>query len=154
MIWEQLEEKLIHLEVEANTCEDVLTVLGTTFIEEGYCKESYVDALIEREKEFPTGLDINGCGVAIPHTAVTHVNKAGIGIAVLKNPVTFLQMGTDDEVEIGIVFMLAVVEPNQHLDELKRILAIIQDNQVLEKLEAAESKEEIIQIVKEKEISL
>ena len=155
MIWEQLDKELIHIGVEASNCEEALTALGKVFIKEGYCKETYIEALKEREKEFPTGLDINGYGVAIPHTSVTHVNKAGTGIAILKSPVTFLQMGTDDEeVEVGILFMLAVVEPQQHLQDLKRILAIIQDNAVLSSLAVAKSKEEIINIIKEKELTL
>lgn len=155
MIWEQLDKELIHIGVEASDCKEALTALGKIFIKEGYCKDTYVEALIERENEFPTGLDINGYGVAIPHTNVAHVNKAGTGIAILKNPVTFLQMGTDDEeVEVSVIFMLAVVEPQQHLEDLKRILAIIQDNTVLDCLAAAENKDEIIDIIKEKEITL
>lgn len=155
MIWEQLDKELIHIGVEASNCEEALQTFGKVFVQEGYCKETYPEALVEREREFPTGLDINGYGVAIPHTNVTHVNKAGTGIAILKNPVTFLQMGTDDEeVEVSVIFMLAVVEPRQHLEDLKRILAIIQDNKVLSSLAAAKSKEEIINIVKEKEITL
>ena len=40
--------------------------LGSVVIKEGYAKESYVDALIAREEEYPTGLDVDGMGVAIP----------------------------------------------------------------------------------------
>ena len=121
-------------------------------IDEGYTKESYIDALLTREKDFPTGLDIDGLGVAIPHTDVSHVNKAGIAIGVLKKPVTFIQMGSDDE-EIGVklVFMLAVTDPNAHIDELQRIIEIIQDKDVLEKFFTVTDKDTIIEVIKEKE---
>lgn len=152
MIWEELDKSVIVPDLEAETWEDVMKSLGQKLIDEGYTKESYIDALITREKDFPTGLDIDGLGVAIPHTDVSHVNKAGIAIGVLKKPVTFIQMGSDDE-EVGVklVFMLAVTDPNAHIDELQRIIEIIQDKEVLEKLFTVTDKDTIIEVIKEKE---
>ena len=152
MIWEELDKSVIVPDLEAETWEDVMKSLGQKLIDEGYTKESYIDALLTREKDFPTGLDIDGLGVAIPHTDVSHVNKAGIAIGVLKKPVTFIQMGSDDE-EIGVklVFMLAVTDPNAHIDELRRIIEIIQDKDVLEKLFTVTDKDTIIEVIKEKE---
>lgn len=155
MIWEGLKESLIIIGMEADSYQDVFKQLGSILIEEGYVKSSYIDALSAREKEYPTGLDIDGTGVAIPHTDVSHVNKAGIAIAVLKHPVTFIQMGTDDEeVSVSLVFMLSVVNPDAHIDELQKILAVIQDTDVLEKLKNAQDAQKIIDIIKEKENSL
>lgn len=155
MIWEELKESLIEIGMEARTSQDVFCQLGGALTREGYTKESYIEALAERERNYPTGLDINGIGVAIPHTDVSHVNQSGIAIAVLKEPVTFIQMATDDEeVKVKLVFMLSVVDPDAHLEELKQILAIIQDTEVLEKLTKVNEKKEIIEIIKEKEITL
>ena len=155
MIWEELKDSLIFTGLEAGTSDDVMRQLGAAFIKEGYCKETYVNALIKREGEFPTGLDVNGIGVAIPHTDVSHVNMPGIAIAVLENPVTFIQMGTDDETtQVRLVFMLAVKDPNAHLENLQQIIAIIQDTDVLEKLLEVNEKKEIIEIIREKENSL
>lgn len=155
MIWEELNKSLITIGMEADSYQDVFKQLGGALIREGYAKSSYIEALAAREKEYPTGLDIDGVGVAIPHTDVSHVNKAGIAIAVLKHPVTFIQMGTDDEeVSVNLVFMLSVVDPNAHIDELQKILAIIQDTAVLEQVIRAQDAEKIIDIIKEKENSL
>lgn len=155
MIWEELNKSLITIGMEADSYQDVFKQLGGALIREGYAKSSYIEALTAREKEYPTGLDIDGVGVAIPHTDVSHVKKAGIAIAVLKHPVTFIQMGTDDEeVSVKLVFMLSVVDPNAHIDELQKILAIIQDTAVLEQVISAQDAEKIIEIIKEKENSL
>lgn len=155
MIWEELDKEVIVPGLEAATYEDVMKNLGQKLIDAGYAKDSYTEALITREKNFPTGLDIDGMGVAIPHTDVSHVNRPAIAIAVLKNPVTFIQMGTDDE-EVGVklVFMLAVTDPSAHIDELQRIIEIIQDKAVLEKLFETTDKEKIIEIIREKENTL
>lgn len=155
MIWEELNESLIFTDLEARTYEDVMRAVGQKVTAEGFAKESYVDALISREKDFPTGLDIDGFGVAIPHTDVSHVNKAATAIAILKNPVTFVQMGTDDDyVDAKVVFVLAVDDPQGHLEQLQRIISIIQDKDVLEKITQANEASEIINVIKEKEKTL
>lgn len=155
MIWEELNESLMVLGMEASSSKEVFEQLGGILTQEGYTKDSYVEALIAREREFPTGLDMDGFGVAIPHTDVSHVKKAATGVAVLKKPVTFIQMGTDDEeVEVKLVFMLSVENPKGHIEELQKLLAIIQDKHVLEQLCEAEDAKKIIEIMKEKEITL
>lgn len=155
MIWEELKESLIFTDLVTETYEDVMRSVGKQITAEGYAKESYVDALISREKDFPTGLDIYGFGVAIPHTDVSHVNQAATAIAVLRNPVSFVQMGTDDDyVDAKIIFMLAVDDPQGHLEQLQRIISIIQDKDVLDKLSKATKASEIIDVIKEKEETL
>lgn len=155
MIWEELNQALILTNLQADNSMDALKKVGEAVIDAGYAKESYADALIHREREYPTGLDVDGFGVAIPHTDVSHVCKAGIAIAVLEKPVTFVQMGTDDEtVKVQLVFMLLVVDPNAHIDQLQRILEIIKDKRVLEQLLKVKNKEQIIEIIKKKENSL
>ncbi len=158
MIWEELNPELIFTDLEADTSDDVMKQIGSAFTRLGYTKESYVEALIEREKEFPTGLDVEmeNMGVAIPHTSVEHVNKSGTAIAVLKKPVTFHVMGGDEDetVEIGIVFMLAVSDPGKHIDKLQRIIGLIQDRDFLTKLAQTATKEDIITLIAEKEKTL
>ena len=83
------------------------------------------------------------------------MKKAGIVIAALKQPVTFTQMGTDDEtVEVSRVFMLAMVDPNVQIDKLQRIVEMIQDKEMIEKLMKADAPEEMIQMIREKEKTL
>lgn len=152
MVWEELDESLIQIDLDADTTTDVFKSLGGLLQEKGIAKESYVDALIEREKDFPTGLDIGNFGVAIPHTAAEHVNKAATGIATLKKPVDWVQLGSeDDHVDVYIVFMLAVKDPNAHLNFLQAIVKIFQDKEVLKKILAEKDPKNIIEIIKDKE---
>lgn len=155
MIWEDLNKKLIVPDLEAETSEEVFKNLGGLLTSEGYCKKSYVEALIHREKDFPTGINMGGIGIAIPHTDKEHVNKGAVAIGVLKEPVHFYQMGTTDEkVEAKLIFMLAVEDPKEHLVFLQRILQVLQDSEVLEKITKTSGKQEIIEIIKEKESRL
>ena len=159
MIWELMNPKFVFPTLAAKNYEDVMSQVGGALTREGYAKETYVDALIEREKEYPTGLDVDGYGVAIPHTPVEHVNKTAIAVAILKDPVEFTAMGTDDEfVQVKIVMMLAIAgkpgEHGAHIDELQRIMAILQDTALLEKIQNAADAETIIHLVQEKENTL
>lgn len=155
MVWEELSAARVVPSLEASTMEEVMEGLGTVMIDRGYAKDTYVDALVERERAFPTGLDINGVGVAIPHTDVSYVIKEGMAIGKLNKPVRFTLMGTDDETtDVSLVFMLSVKDPQGHLVQLQRILEIIQDNEVLKRLMSCDNAAAIIDVIKEKEQSL
>lgn len=155
MIWEEMKESLIFLNLEDAYSGEVLKTVGTALIREGYAKSTYVNGLIEREKKFPTGLNIGGIGIAIPHTEACYVEKDGMALAVLKTPVKFFQMGTDDEnIDVRLVFMLAIKDPDKHLKRLQRILDLIQDSSVLEQLLDAKDEKTIIRIIRKKEEAL
>ena len=86
MIWKELKDTLIFLNLKAADNKEVLQIMGDAMIQEGYGEEGFTEALLEREKDYPTGLDVDGIGVAIPHTDAEHVKKEGISIAVLNQP--------------------------------------------------------------------
>lgn len=152
MVWEELRKDLIFTDIEAKNTDDVFDQMGGALTRAGFGKEGYVQGLKDREEEYPTGLNIDGLGVAIPHTPVDYVNASATSIGILKNPVEFVEMGTDDDrVQVKIVFMLCVSDPNAHLEQLQRIIAIIQDKDVMQKLTEVKDPEEIIRIIKEKE---
>lgn len=152
MVWEELQKDLIFTDVDAKTTDDVFEQLGGALTKAGYGKKGYVQGLKDREEEYPTGLNIDGLGVAIPHTPVDYVNASATCIGILREPVEFVEMGTDDDrVPVKIVFMLCVSDPNAHLEQLQRIIALIQDKAVMQKLTEVKDPEEIIRIVREKE---
>ena len=80
MIWKELKDTLIFLNLKAADNKEVLQIMGDAMIQEGYGEEGFTEALLEREKDYPTGLDVDGIGVAIPHTDAEHVKKEGISI--------------------------------------------------------------------------
>lgn len=154
MIWEELKESLIFFDLEEKTDAELLKVMGQAMVRAGHGRTTYVQALIDREKIFPTGLDIEGIGVAIPHTDVCHVKKDGIALAVLRHPVEFRQMQEETlKTPVRFVFMLAVADAEEHLGNLQSILRIIQDRQTLQRLSRAKHPQEAIRIIREKEES-
>ena len=155
MIWQELNESLIMPGLHAATSDEVMQKMGSALIREGYAKESYIGALVEREAKFPTGLDIDGVGVAIPHTDVKHVLREGIAVATLAQPTRFIQMGGDGEsVDVRLVFMLCVLDPHEHIEQLQTIVTIIQDKHVLQEILGCTNSTSIKEIIKKKEESL
>ncbi|MDR1033413.1 MAG: PTS sugar transporter subunit IIA [Bifidobacteriaceae bacterium] len=152
MIHEGLTENLVSVNSDAETQRQILKDLASRLYKGGFVKDSYMNAVIGREILYPTAIDMNGIGVAIPHTDTNHVNEAKIAVATLKKPVTFIQMATQDvEVPVTILFMLAITNPDKHIELLQRIVAIIQDEEVLHKLQSANTAQQIIDVIREKE---
>lgn len=147
-----LDRNLVMLNIEANTQTEALEKLAGRLCETGYVKESFANAILEREKVFPTGLPTEGYGVAIPHTDVEHVNKPAIALGILKNSVKFNLMGDIDpnnQVDVRIMFMLAIKEPHMQLKLLQDIMEVIQDSELLQKMVQAPDVEALIQATEE-----
>lgn len=155
MIWEELNENLVFESLDAKSTDAIFEQMGRKMIDGGFAKESYIEGLKKREAEFPTGLDLGEIGVAIPHTEVEFALQEAFAIARLKEPVSFIQMGSDDEpVQVHLVIMMCVKHPHEHLEHLTRILKIIQDTNTLKRILKAKGRSEMIHALKDKEMEL
>lgn len=140
--------KLMVLDLEANTVTDVLTRLSDRLIAEGYVKESFTQAILERETEFSTGLPGLGRGVAIPHADPEHVNASVIAVGILRNPVQFKMMGNHDEtIEVEVVFMLALKESHSHMSVLQSLMDVIQNESLLKQIKEAATQDTLLQLM-------
>ena len=131
-----LDKEIFEINVKnISSKEEALTYLSDKLIEKGIVKESYKEAILNREKVFPTGLQFEKYGIAIPHTDVEHVHKEQIAVMTLENPVSFYQMGTNDvEVSVKVIFMLALKEAHSQLTILQQLIEILQDKEIMESL--------------------
>lgn len=118
--------------------------------QENYVAESFLDALREREKEYPTGLKTHFMGVAIPHTDPQHIKKPFIFIAKLKEPIKFGQMGSvDEQVEVQYAFVLGFDKGEQQLVLLQNLMMMFSDEETMNRLSEAISEKEMYTIVKQ-----
>ena len=140
--------KLMVLDLEANTVTEVLTRLSNRLIAEGYVKESFTQAILERETEFSTGLPGLGRGVAIPHADPEHVNASVIAVGILRNPVQFKMMGNHDEtIDVEVVFMLALKESHSHMSVLQSLMDVIQNENLLKQIKEAATQDTLLQLM-------
>jgi PTS system galactitol-specific IIA component len=143
-----LHENLIFLDVSVTTTEDVLTWMAHQLCELGYVKDSYAQALIDREREFATGLPGAGAGIAIPHAEPEHVLKSAIAVGVLKSPVEFMMMGNHDElIDAKIIFMLALHDGHAHVAVLSQLMDVIQNEELLHRIIQTDTQSELFKIL-------
>jgi len=143
-----LDLDLVVLHMEAETSSEIIQNLGALMLSKGYVKDSYIEAVLERERNLPTGLPIGDFCVAIPHTDSGHVNQSNIAITTLKKPSVFHSMvNPEEELNVEIVFLLAVKDPNLQIQLLKNLMSVFQNKELLIKVRDASSKEEISELL-------
>ncbi|MFD2706534.1 MULTISPECIES: PTS sugar transporter subunit IIA [Salibacterium] len=123
-----IDETLILDNMQAADADDVLRTMAANLYDHELVEESYIQAVIDREHEHPTGLPTKGPAVAIPHTSKEHVRQKTISIGVLDEPVAFGIMGEEKEtVPVELVFMLAMDDEHSQLSMLQQLMSIFQD---------------------------
>ncbi len=142
-------EDLIFMNIKGKDRNDVLSILATELYDRGYVKDTYKDAIIQREKNNPTGLPTMGVKVALPHTDTIHVNEPAIALGILEEPVIFEDMGSGEKLEVEIVFMLAVKNPSAQVKVLKKLIDLFQDSEFLISLKNSENKSEAYRLIQE-----
>lgn len=98
--------------LHADNQEDLFNQVANLLEERHIVTFSYKNALIERERAFPTGLDMNFLGkdlpnVAIPHTDIVHNLAEKVVVVRLDQPVTFHNMIVpSNEVQVLLLFFI------------------------------------------------
>lgn len=128
-----INEEIIFLDLYAETSEELLTIVGNRLFRLGYVKQSYIPAVVAREKEFPTGLALEDFNVAIPHTDYIHIENPFIAVVKNFKEIPFIHMGTDDQ-EIGIdyFFFLGIKEPGGQVQMLQTLMESFNDKEFVE----------------------
>ena len=75
MSWTQAD--LIQINLQAEDSYAVIQALGKMLQDQGYVHDSFIDAVLEREKIFATGLPTPEIQVAIPHADETLSHRCG-----------------------------------------------------------------------------
>lgn len=105
--------------------EEYFDSLSDVLLERGYVKESFKEAIKQREKEFPTGLHAIGGNVSIPHVDAVHVNKEAIIVTFFEQPVDFIAMeDMKTKIPVTIAFMLLLSDGNKHIDCLQELISL------------------------------
>ncbi|MGH4121222.1 PTS sugar transporter subunit IIA [Clostridium sp.] len=138
-------EKLILLNYEAESKEELLKNMSKILREQGYVKDSFAEGVLQREIIYPTGLNTAGVKVAIPHTDAIHVEKPAILVALLNKAVSFKEMGGGvNDVEAKLIFMLAIKNPSRQVQTLGKLMSIFSDKDKLLSIYNSTTTKEVI----------
>ncbi|CAG7568310.1 PTS system transporter subunit IIA [Streptococcus pneumoniae] len=126
---------------------------GIPVIEAG--TPTYREALITREKSFPTGLDMEFLGkdlpnVAIPHTDIVHNLAEKVVVVRLEKPVTFHNMiAPDKEVEVSLLFFIINNSSSSQTNILAQLMDFFTGNGHLEDLSKISEPEKLYAYIAE-----
>ncbi|MHC4039014.1 PTS sugar transporter subunit IIA [Streptococcus sp. KHUD_017] len=141
--------------LEADNQEQLFDQVATLLEEKKVVTDTYRSALIEREKMFPTGLDMDFLGkdlpnVAIPHTDTIHNLTENVVVVRLAKPVTFHNMiAPDKEVEVSLLFFIINNSSSSQTNILAQLMDFFTGDGHLEALSKITEPEAMFQYILE-----
>ncbi|MGB9811326.1 MULTISPECIES: PTS sugar transporter subunit IIA [Bacteria] len=144
------DKDLIFLKENFSNREDLLRFLAEKLLERGLVKDSFVDAVLKREEEHPTGIYLGEINVAIPHTDIEYTNFSSVAVMTLLNPVIFRRMDDpNSEIQVYIVFMLAIKDPNEYVNFLGTLASKFSNSDFIKRISSETKKENVFEYLKE-----
>ncbi|SDH91846.1 PTS system D-mannitol-specific IIA component, Fru family [Alteribacillus persepolensis] len=138
-----LNESNVEMNVALNNKEEAIRKTGDILAGQGYVEPAYVDAMLEREEVTSTYM---GNYVAIPHgteEAKEQIKASGLSIVHAPEGVDFGD-GNIVKILIGIAG-----KDNEHLDILSKIAIVCSEEENIEKMIQANSKQELLALFEE-----
>ncbi|MDO4670296.1 MAG: PTS sugar transporter subunit IIA [Aerococcus sp.] len=113
---------------DAKTQAEMFENVSKALFEKDLVTEDFYQNLVEREENYPTGMDMSPVNkkylnIAIPHTEVEYVKTTRIVPIKFQHPLTFHNMiSPKDTVEAGVAFMILNEDPEGQVNILARIM--------------------------------
>ncbi|OIU69810.1 PTS sugar transporter subunit IIA [Rossellomorea aquimaris] len=139
-------ENTINFMDSVSSWEESVKAAAEPLLTQGNIDESYVEDMINNIHEFGPYIVIVP-GIAMPHAQ----NKGGVkenGVSLLKlnKPVLY-----PEDKEVNLVLVLAATDSSGHLDLISDLSSVLADEDVKTSLENAESKDEILRLIRDVE---
>ncbi|MBB5356157.1 PTS system fructose-specific IIC component [Anoxybacillus mongoliensis] len=148
-ITDLLTEDTIVLDLKAQTKKEVIEELANVLEKTGklHDRETFIEAIFAREAQSTTGI---GEGIAIPHAKTKAVRTPAVVFGRSKDGIDYDAL---DGKQSHLFFMIAAPEGanNTHLEALSRLSTLLMDVSFRTKIENALTKQQIIQVIQEKE---
>ena len=142
--------ELVFFDFEATDEWDFFAKMSDTLKEKGYVRDSWHDAICAREKSFPTGLQFEKIGVAIPHVDPENIVKPYIAIIKPKVPIDFAPMAdmVDHPVHTELIINLGLLaHAEDQVAVLQAMMGIFMDEEATAEIMAQDTPEGIIDAI-------
>lgn len=143
---------LIYIE-DFNEQDEAFEKISYKLLEKGLVKEEYLEALKNREEEFPTGIDLSVVdsrlpNVAIPHTESGFCNITKVVVTKLKNELSFKNMmDSSKELKVRYLFMILNATSGEQVNILANLMEFVTNKENMDNLERANTIDEIYKVV-------
>lgn len=131
MLEDVLQDSHILLNEQVGTWEESIRRVSAPLVEEQVIDPNYVTAMIDSVKEYGPYIVI-GKYIALAHARPEDgVNRLGISVATIKDPIEF---GNEDNDPVKIIFCLAAIDSYSHLNIMKSLIELINDEVKVDRL--------------------
>lgn len=138
---------LVFFDFEADNYADLFEKLSVIMLKKGYVKESWLKAITDREREFPTGLMFDSIGVAIPHVDPQHILKPYIAIIKPKTTVSFEPMAdmVDHAIDTNLVVNLGLLKhAEDQVEVLQSMMAMFMNDVAVKDIQSQTTPEGMV----------
>lgn len=143
-----ISQPLIFTQASYQTSDDLFEGVSRQAFQLGKVRADFLDRVKEREATFPTGIQLENLGVAIPHTDAECVLEEFVAVVVNQEPVEFKSMeDINQSVPASIVFVLGLNQAHAQLEMLQSLMGLLQNDAVLKDIIAAASAQDVLTIV-------
>jgi len=144
-----LDSELIHLHQAPTDRDALFGQITDQLIAKGIVEQSYREALVLREQNHPTAMQLETMGVAIPHVDVEHVREERLVVVTCPEGIEFNQAEDPDlTMKVNVIFFLLLKEKDAHLEFLMKLISLFQKTGEMNRLLGTASREEVMQILK------
>ncbi|WP_430535812.1 PTS sugar transporter subunit IIA [Listeria rocourtiae] len=141
-----IKKEMVWVQTPCQDQEELFTEVSTCAASQGLITDQFLKKLTEREAVFPTGLQLEHFGVALPHTDPECVTEQFIAVLTSEVGIPFKQMAdANQETAANLIFVLGLNEPHSQLAVLQQLMGIIQKEKHVKALLAARTPDEIIE---------
>ena len=142
MLKELLTEQFIQTNLQANDWQSSISIASQPLLDANIINENYIHAMIE------TVVSLGPYIVIMPEVAIPHARpesgakEVGLSLATFETPITF----PNDKI-VKLMIVLSAKDQNTHLKALAELTEILGNEQYLENIKHAKSKEIILEII-------
>lgn len=137
------------MDLKATTKDEAINEMADLEVATGIVnnKEKFVESIWAREKESTTGI---GGGIAMPHARNEYINKARVLFAKSEKGVDYDSL---DQQPVHLFFMITAPAgaDNTHLQALAKLSSLLINPDLVEKLKAAKTADEVIDLFSQAE---
>ena len=126
-------KELVQLDLEAESTDEVFSILAEKLEKAGYIRSGFLEAIKEREKNYPTALPIEPYPVAIPHTDPKCIVKPFVACVRLKHPIPWREMAANEIIhQVKFAFMLGFQEADAGESHIELLQILVNNLQKVE----------------------
>jgi PTS system galactitol-specific IIA component len=118
-------------------------------LELGWVRSDFLERIKQREETFPTGIQLEKFGAAIPHTDAECILTEFVAVITNKKPVQFTSMeDKNKKVNTDVIFILGLNQPHAQLEMLQSLMKLLQNDNILEEVLTAKDSEQLLYAIK------